>query len=338
MHKLFPIALTALGCLVFFAGCAAPPEPMDHGAGVVLRSDPAVDEIIPQDYKIEKLYGGFQFTEGPVWADKDGGYLLFSDIPANAIYKWTPDGQVTDFLKPVFEDEYEDGRFVGSNGLLLDSDGNLVLCEHGGRRVSRMGDDGTRTTLVEQYEGKGLNSPNDVVLHSDGSLYFTDPPYGFAQQDDDPAKELDFNGVFRFGPDGKLTLLSRAQTRPNGIGFSPDEKTLYVANSDPNAKLWMSYPVNDDGSLGEGAVFFDASSSEAEGLPDGMALDSQGNVYATGPGGVWIFSPEGKRLGTIQPDEVPANATFGGSDGMTLFMTAQTGLYSIRLLARGLGR
>jgi gluconolactonase len=285
MHKSFFVVLLSLFLL---AGCATPepePEPVDHGAGTVLRADAAVDAIIPEDYKIEKLHGGFQFTEGPVWINKDGGYLLFSDIPANAVYKWTPDGQVTDFLKPVFEDEYEEGRYVGSNGLLLDPDGNLLLCEHGGRRVSRMGEDGTRTTVVDKYEGKGLNSPNDAVVHSDGSIYFTDPPYGFAQQDDDPAKELDFNGIYRYSADGKLTLLNRDQTRPNGIGFSPDEKTLYVANSDPNSKLWMSYPVNDDGTLAEGAVFFDASSEEADGMPDGLALDAQGNVYATGPGG-----------------------------------------------------
>ena len=341
MLKFFYVASILLISLVFSGGCAAPepePAPVDHGAGTVLRVDPAVDAIIPEDYKIEKLQDGFQFTEGPVWINKDGGYLLFSDIPANAVYKWTPDGQVTDFLKPVFEEEYEDGRFVGSNGLLLDPDGNLLLCEHGGRRVSRMGEDGTRTTVVDKYEGKGLNSPNDAVVHSDGSLYFTDPPYGFAQQDDDPAKELDFNGIYRFGTDGKLTLLNRDQTRPNGIGLSPDEKTLYVANSDASKKVWMAYPVNDDGTVGAPAVFFDATLSEAEGVPDGLTLDAQGNVYGTGPGGVWIFSPEGKHLGTIQPEEVPANATFGDADGMTLYMTARTGLYRIRLNAKGLGR
>jgi len=338
MHKLFP---TVVFSLVFFAGCAAPepePVPIDHGAGTVLRADPAVDAIVPEEYKIEKLHGGFHFTEGPVWINKDGGYLLFSDIPANAIYKWIPDGQLTDFLKPVFEGEYEEGRFVGSNGLLLDPNGNLLLCEHAGRRVSRMGEDGERTTVVGKYEGKRFNSPNDAVLHSDGSLYFTDPPYGLAQQDDDPAKELDFNGIYRYSADGKLTLLNRDQSRPNGIGLSPDEKTLYVANSDQSSKLWMAYPVNDDGTLGEGTVFFAASSEQADGGPDGLALDTQGNIFATGPGGVWIFTPEGKHLGTIQPDEVPANVTFGDADGKTLYMTARTGLYRVRLNAQGLVR
>jgi len=338
MHKLFPTL--AFG-LVLLAGCAAPepePAPVDHGAGTVLRADPAVDAIVPEEYKIEKLHGGFQFTEGPVWIDKDGGYLLFSDIPANAIYKWIHDGQVTDFLKPVFEGEIGEGGLAGSNGLLLDPNGDLLLCEHGGRRVSRLGEDGERTTVVDEYEGKRFNSPNDAVLHSDGSLYFTDPPYGLPQQDDDPAKELDFNGIYRYSADGTLTLLNRDQSRPNGIGLSPDEKTLYVANSDQSSKLWMAYPVNDDGTLGEGTVFFDVSSEQADGLPDGLALDTQGNIFATGPGGVWIFNPEGKHLGTIQPEEVPANVTFGDADGRTLYMTARTGLYRVRLNAQGLVR
>ena len=230
-------------CLLALAGCGAPDpaeqaaEAVDHGAGTVLRVDPALDAIVPADYKIDKLRGGFEFTEGPVWVHRDGGYLLFSDIPANAVYKWTPDGQVSDFIKPVFEEKFEEGRSVGSNGLTLDSEGGLVLCEHGGRRVSRLGDDGKRTTLVDSYDGKKLNSPNDAAYKSDGWLYFTDPPYGFVGQDDDPAKELDFNGIYRLSRDGKIELLNKEQTRPNGIAFSPDEKTLYVANSDSDKKV-----------------------------------------------------------------------------------------------------
>ena len=338
MRKLFPIFAFGLTIAV---GCSAPepePAPFDHGAGTVLRADPAVDAIVPQNYEIEKLRGGFRFTEGPVWIDEDGGYLLFSDIPANAIYKWSADGQVSTFLEPVFVGEYEEGRFVGSNGLLLDRDGNLLLCEHGGRRISRMGEDGTRTTIVDTYDGKRLNSPNDAVVHSNGSIYFTDPPYGLSQQDDDPAKELDFNGIYRIDADSELTLLNREQSRPNGIGLSPDGRTLYVANSDRANKVWMSYPVNDDGTLDEGNVFFNVSSEQGDEVPDGMALDTNGNLFATGPGGVWILSPEGKHLGTIQPDEVPANVAFGGADGTTLYMTARTGLYRIRLNAQGLVR
>ena len=339
MYRSSTVVLLALFSLVLTTGCSTP-QPVDHGTGNVLRVAPAVNEIIPDDYKIEKLQGGFQFTEGPVWINENGGFLLFSDIPANTIYKWTPNGQTSTFLKPVFEGDYKEGHFVGSNGLLLDPDGNLVLCEHGGRRISSMpspSGDTSRTTVVDKYNGKKLNSPNDAIFHSNGSLYFTDPPYGLAQQDDDPAKELEFNGIFRLSSDGELVLLNRDQTRPNGIALSPNEKTLYVANSDSEKKLWMSYAVNEDGTLGNGSGFFDASSSVADGLPDGLALDSQGNIYATGPGGVWIFTPVGKHLGTIQPEEIPANVTFGGNDGMTLYMTARTGLYRIRLKSKGLG-
>jgi len=339
MYRSSIAVLFVLFSLVLTIGCSTP-QSIDHGTGNILRVDPAINEIIPEDYKIEKLQGGFQFTEGPVWINENGGFLLFSDIPANTIYKWTPSGQTSTFLNPVFEGNYEEGRFVGSNGLLLDLDGNLVLCEHGGRRISSMPNpsgDTSRTTVVDKYNGKKLNSPNDAIFHSNGSLYFTDPPYGLAQQDDDPTKELEFNGIFRLSSNGELVLLNRDQTRPNGIALSPNEKTLYVANSDPEKKLWMSYAVNEDGTLGNGSVFFDASSSTADGLPDGLALDSQGNIYATGPGGVWVFTPAGKHLGTIQPEEIPANVTFGGNNGMTLYMTARTGLYRIHLKSKGLG-
>jgi gluconolactonase len=188
--------------------------------------------------------------------------------------------------------------------------------------------------LAEDYDGKRLNSPNDLVYKSDGSLYFTDPPFGLLMQDDDPQKELDFNGIFRLSPDGRLELLARDQTRPKGIAFSPDEKTLYVSNSDPNQKLWMAYDVNDDGSISHGRVLLDVTSEMTSGLPDGLKLDKQGNLFATGPGGVWIFSPQGQHLGTIQPEEVPANVAWG-DDGKTLYMTARTGIYRIRLNTEG---
>ena len=314
-----------------------------------MRLNAAMNDIVPADAKIEKLHSGFQFTEGPVWVTEGGPYLLFSDIPANAIYKWTPDGEVSDFIKPVFEGEYEEGRFVGSSKgrtfadendgqrttLQLDSEGRLVFCEHGAGQVSRIENDGQRTTLVA-YKGKRLNSPNDAVYASDGSLYFTDPPYGFAKLNDDPAKELDFNGVYRLSPDGKLELLSRDQTFPNGIALSPDEKTLYVANSDGDNRVWMAYEVNEDGGVGEGRIFYDANQSEAEGVPDGLKIDKLGNLYCTGPGGVLILSPEGKHLGTIAPEELPANVAWGDADGKTLYMTARSSIYRIRLNIEGL--
>ena len=309
----------------------------DHGAGSIQRMDPAFDEIVPSDYKIEKLQGGFRFTEGPVWVTENGPYLLFSDIPDNAIYQWTSDGKVAEFVKPVFEGEPGEGESAaGSNGLTLDVEGRLVLCEHGARRISRIETNGTRTSLVDRYQDKRLNSPNDAAYRSDGWLYFTDPPYGLAKQDEDPVKELSFNGIYRLSPDGELELLEKGLTRPNGLAFSPDEKILYVANSDPARKVWMAYEVKEDGTLGEGRLFFDATSETSEGVPDGLKVDQVGNLYCTGPGGVWVFSPEGKHLGTIRLEELPANVAWGDSDGRTLYMTARTGLYRIRLKTQGI--
>ena len=265
------------------------------------------------------------------------GHLLFSDIPNNVIHKWAPDGKVTDFRKPSgwHETAEPPGPFMGSNGLTHDRQGRLTICEHGSGRVTRLEKDGKLTVLAASYEGKRLNSPNDAVYKSDGSLYFTDPPYGLAKQDDDPRKELKFNGIYRLAA-GRLQLLTKEQTRPNGLAFSLDEKHLYVANSDPARKVWMRYDVRPDGSIVNGKVFFDVSARTEEGMPDGMKADKGGNLYCTGPGGIWILSPEGKHLGTIQPDEVPANCAFGDGDGKTLYMTARKGLYRIRLNVEGI--
>jgi len=294
-----------------------------------------MEEIAPATARIEKLAGGFTFTEGPVWMKE--GYLLFSDIPANVIRKWTPDGQVTVFLeKSGYEGtDAPAGAFIGSNGLTLDSEGRLIICEHGSGRVTRLEKDGSRTVIADKYQGKRLNSPNDAVFKSDGWLYFTDPPYGLVKQDEDPKKELKFNGIYRV-KDKKLELLHKDMTRPNGLAFSPDEKYLYVANSDPARKVWMRFEVTDKGGLANPQVFFDATSSTEEGLPDGMKVDEKGNLYCTGPGGVWIFSPAGKHLGTIKPPEVPANCAWGDADGKTLYMTARTGLYRIKLGIAGI--
>jgi gluconolactonase len=329
----------ALAGTLACGGGEVPPEPGaavsgEHGAGTVLQVDAALDGIVPADYQIEKLAEGFVFTEGPVWI-RDGGYLLFSDVRGNATLRWSPQEGVSDFIKPVFVGDRE--GLVGPNGMTLDSKGTLMICEHGNRRISRLAlpKEDERTAVVANFEGKKLNSPNDLVYKSDGWLYFTDPPYGLAQQDDDPTKELDFNGVFRLSPDEQtLELLVRDMTRPNGIGFSPDEKTLYIANSDPQRKLWMAYDVKEDGTVENGRVFYDVTSETAEGLPDGLKLDKRGNLYCTGPGGVWIFAPDGRHLGTIQPEQVPANVAWG-DDGKSLYMTARTGLYRIRLNAEG---
>jgi len=336
-QRLFVAVLVAS---LLIAGCArreaaAPAKEEPASVGTIERLDPALDEIVPANARIEKLAGGFTFTEGPVWMKE--GYLLFSDIPANVIRKWTPDGQVTVFLeKSGYEGtDAPAGAFIGSNGLTLDAEGRLIICEHGNGRVTRLEKDGSRTVIADKYEGKRLNSPNDAVMKSDGWLYFTDPPYGLVKQDEDPKKELKFNGIYRV-KDKKIELLYKEMTRPNGLAFSPDEKYLYVANSDPARKVWMRFEVTAKGGLANPQVFFDATSSTEEGLPDGMKVDEKGNLYCTGPGGVWIFSPAGKHLGTIKPPEVPANCAWGDADGKTLYMTARTGLYRIKLGIAGI--
>lgn len=332
--------LTQLGLGVFLSlalvSCGDPQSTQtamsDSGAGTIVRVDPAVDTLIPVDARIEKLADNFAFTEGPVW-HRGLDHLMFSDLRSNAIHIWDVEGGLRTFMQPVFEGQSETAS-VGSNGLNIDSDGRLILMEHGNRRVSRRERDGSMTVLADNYQGRRLNSPNDSAYKSDGWLYFTDPPYGLAGLENDPARELDFNGIYRLSPDGQLLLLERNQTRPNGIAFSPDERTLYVANSDAANKVWMAYEVMDDGTLGTGRVFYDVNDQTEEGAADGMKVDVNGNLFATGPGGVWIFSPEGRHLGTIKPDEVPANVAWG-DDGSTLYMTARTGLYRIRLSTSG---
>ncbi len=301
------------------------------GAGTLIRIDPAMDALVPANARIEKLSGGFAFTEGPVW-HRRFGHLMFSDLRSNAIHIWDDAEGLSTFMQPVFEGESETSS-VGSNGLNIDSQGRLILMEHGNRRVSRM-ENGNTVVLADNYQGKRLNSPNDSAYRSDGWLYFTDPPYGLAGLEDDPARELDFNGIYRLSPDGELELLESGQTRPNGIAFSPDERTLYVANSDAENKVWMAYVVRDDGTLGTGRVFFDVNDQNETGAADGLKVDVDGNLFATGPGGVWIFDANGKHLGTIKPDEVPANVAWG-DDGSTLYMTARSGLYRIRLSTSG---
>ena len=322
----------ALVALVAAAACGAPDQAVGPGAGVILRVDPRLDALVPADARIEKLADGFVFTEGPVWIRSESR-LLFSDVRANTIYQWTEAEGASTFIDPVFEGDVTGRRSISSNGLTLDAEGRLIICEHGNRLISRLEADGTRTTLVDRYQGRRLNSPNDAVYSTDGWLYFTDPPYGLEGLEESPMRELDFNGIYRLAPDGELELLYADQTRPNGIALSPDERTLYVANSDANQKVWYAYAVGDDG-LSNPRVFYDVNDQTATGAADGMTVDLAGNIFATGPGGVWIFAPDGTHLGSIQPDEVPANVGWG-DDGRTLYMTAQTGLYRIRLTTEG---
>ena len=307
--------------------------------GSIERLDDRLDTLIPEGSKLEILTEGQEWSEGPVWSSERGG-VLFSDIPRNTVFLWTESGGLEVFLKPSGYTGNEDFQGVepGSNGLLIDPDGDLILCQHGDRRVAKLLPDGGFETLADSYDGKRLNSPNDLVRKSDGSIYFTDPPYGLPKNVDDPAKELPFQGVYRLDPDGTVTLLTDTMTRPNGIGFSPDEKTLYVANSDPERAIWMAFPVLEDGGLGEGKVFGDVTEmvGTEKGLPDGMVIDAQGNLFATGPGGVHIYAPDGTRLGIIKTGEATANCTFGGEDGSTLFVTADMYLCRLQTSTQGM--
>jgi gluconolactonase len=303
------------------------------------RDDPGLDAIVGGDTKIEKLADGFTFTEGPVWVrDENGGYLLFSDPNENTIYRWTSDGQVSVYRTKSGYSGVNIGEYFqpGSNGLALDADGRLTVDEHGNRRVTRTEKNGVVTVLADRYEGMRLNSPNDLVYKSDGGLYFTDPPFGLPKVYDDPAKDLPFSGVFLL-KDGKLQLLTSALKGPNGLAFSPDERYLYLDNWDVEKKVVMRYEVRPDGSLTNGKVFFDMTSVPGEIALDGLKVDRAGNIYVSGPGGVWILSPDGKHLGTIKGPELPANFAWGDSDGRTLYMTARTGLYRIRLNIPGAG-
>ena len=335
-----------LGIAVLTAfGCGGPPDapagdpgaegplPTASGDGTVLRLDPRFAGLVSPGALIERVADGFEFVEGPVWI-REEERLVFSDLGGNAIYSWTEDAGAEVLIAPYFEgDTGGPGPRRASNGITRDSEGRLVVGDHGRRQITRIEDDGTLTALADRYEGARLNSPNDLVYRSDGWLYFTDPPYGLDGQDDSPEKELDFNGIYRLSPTGELELLSAGQTRPNGIAFSPDESTLYVANCDADAPLWMAYDVGADG-LSAARVFADLTGQEGSGCPDGLKVDLGGNVFATGPGGVWVFAPDGTPLGRISPDEVPANVGWG-EDGRTLYMTARTGLYRIRVITEG---
>lgn len=309
--------------------------------GKIERLDPSFDDIVGADVAIEILADSFDWCEGPLWLPAQKA-LIFSDIPPNTIFMWKEGDGKSVFVKPAGYTG-NDPRLgeQGSNGLLLDPQGRLVLCQHGDRRMAVMTaslDDPQPVyeTLADNFEGKKLNSPNDATYHSSGALYFTDPPYGLENGVNDSLKEIPFQGVYRRAPDGTVTLLTDELSRPNGIAFSPDEKILYVANSDPERAIWMAYDVLDDGSIANGHVFADVTAlvPTAAGLPDGMKVDEKGNIFATGPGGVLVFRPDGKHLGTIMTGQATSNCAFG-DDGSSLYMTADMFLMRIKLKTKG---
>jgi gluconolactonase len=353
---LAPLAITALTILMTDGIVAAQSQTAKPGSATAIvstrlkfdRLDPSVDRIIPAGAQLERVATGFTWLEGPVWVNDS---IFFADIPANTIHTWNPNTGVTTFLHPS---GYQGstpygGHEPGSNGMTLDSRGRLTAAGHAQRDVYRfdsLDPKGPITVLADTYKGKRLNSPNDVVYKSDGSVYFTDPPYGLRTQNDaDPAKELQVNGVYRiphaFGqkagaPPARaaLQLVVSDLTRPNGIAFSPDEKYLYVNNSEPK-KIWMRYTVQQDGTLAEPKLLYDATGDKRQGGPDGMKVDREGNIYSAGPAGVWIFSPEGKPLATLLIPERVANVAWAGPDHKTLYICASTSLYRVHLKIAG---
>ena len=342
------LALSACGGGTLDSESGETPGPSGAaGASHIVRLDPALDEIVTSDAEIEKLAGGMRFTEGPVWV-REGGYLLFSDIGHNVINKYDPgDGRVTVYLdRSGFTGTDPSGlgsertdeagqpfRNVGSNGVTLDAQGQVVYCTHGDRQVVRLEPDGQRTVLAREFEGERLNSPNDLVYRSDGTLYFTDPTSGLTGGDQSPLREHTYNGVYRL-KDGNLEVATRdVVQRPNGLAFSPDESVLYVNNS-ADRTIWQ-FDVQPDGTLTNGRLLIDMNAETAMGGPDGIKVDERGNIYSSGPGGLWIMAPSGQHIGTIVFPEQPANLAFGDDDGRTLYVTARAGLYKIRLSIPG---
>jgi gluconolactonase len=311
-------------------------EAEDRDFPFIQKVDTDLDDIIAPDTKVDIISKGYDWTEGPLWVDGVG--LLFSDIPPNKVYKWTKVDSTELFLTPSgYTGEEPRGGEKGSNGLLLDADGNLVLCQHGDRRIARMQSDLDNPepifeTIIGSYQGKKFNSPNDACYDSKGNLYFTDPPYGLEARMDDPLKELDFQGVYRYSSDGELKLLTRQMSRPNGIALSPDEEKLYVANSDPEKAIWMEFDIDKDGNIIDKKVFYDATDlvGQEPGLPDGLKVDEKGNIFASGPGGIWIFNAEARVLGKIKTGQATSNCAIG-DNGKHLFITADMCLMKVAL-------
>lgn len=312
----------------------AKPHPF---VGKIERLDPALDKLLAPSATIEKLAEGFRWAEGPVWID---GGVVFSDVLANTAYQWKPGMTKAEvYLRPSGLVAATPGfREPGSNGLSKDKEGRLLLAQHGGRQIARW-DNGTFATVADRYDGKRFNSPNDLAVRKNGEIYFTDPPYGLEGIVNSKLRELSWAGVYRIGTDGKVTLLEKGITFPNGVAFSPDEKTLYVAVSDSAATRVDAFDVQPDGTLAKQRVFFDAQPRAKQNLPglcDGLKVDREGNLWATGPGGVMVISPAGKLLGVINTNEPTANCAWG-DDGSTLYITANYFLVRVKTLTRGAG-
>jgi gluconolactonase len=343
--KLPLVVLASLGGALALSAAPAPitstssPYPKDDKS-VIERYDPAFDALVATDAVVEKLGSGFRWSEGPVW-DPAQDALLFSDVPENRVYRWKDGSGITVFLEPSgFTGHEYNGRERGSNGLTLDLQGRLTLCQHGDRRVARLAADGKHfETVVDATEGNRFSSPNDLCFDRAGNLFFTDPPYGLPA---DTKQETAFNGVYRLGTDGKLAVVDREMLRPNGIALSPDEKTLYVGSTDGSQPFIKAYALNADGTVASSRVFFDTTEfmkrTKRGGGLDGMKVDAQGNVWTSGPGGILVISPEGKLLGSIHTARPTANCAFGSADHQTLYITANDTLLRVRTKVKGAGR
>jgi gluconolactonase len=341
MKRILPILLLPLSVLAAAADDLTP-RPV---IGEILRFDPAADECLAPDAKLEVLGSGLDWSEGPVWIPKDpaqpegGGFVVFSDVPRNQVLKWKEGEGMSVWLQPSgYTGLPGYSREPGSNGLTLNARGELVSCEHGDRRISVLTRGGGKRTLADNFEGKRFNSPNDCCFDKAGHLYLTDPPYGLPKGPaDKETREMDWNGVYRISPDGKVTLLTKEMTFPNGIALSPDEKTLYVAQSDGSAPLWKAFPINADGTLGASRVVADVTAMKKDhrGSPDGLKVDAAGRLWATGPGGVHVMTPEGKLIARLDTKMACGNCCFGGDDGSWLYICSDAFLVRVKTKTRG---
>ncbi|MCC7374915.1 MAG: SMP-30/gluconolactonase/LRE family protein [Verrucomicrobiales bacterium] len=312
------------------------PKAASGTLGRIERRNPELDRLLPPGASLEILAEGFDWSEGPVWMTR-GGFIVFADVPRNVLWKWREFEGLTEYLKPSgFTGRSGSGSESGANGLTVDNDGRLILCQHGDRQVARLKQRTQFEPLATNFEGKRLNSPNDVVMRDNGDLYFTDPPYGLDKGTNDVHKELPYQGIYRISRRGRITLLSKELTFPNGLAFSPDESKLYVAVSDPQRAHYVAFEVAKDGTLGASKVVFDATPLVAgrKGLPDGLKVDLEGNLWATGPGGVLVLTSDGRHLGTLETGEATGNCAWG-DDGSVLYITADTYLCRIKTKTRG---
>jgi gluconolactonase len=340
MRKMTGVTIL-LAALVTGACAGAPKAPEKIEAAKIDRWDPAMDAIVPKDWKIEKLAEGFGWAEGPIWV-KSGGYLLFTDVPGNKMWKWSAKGGLEKFLDPSGATDPDPNvwREAGANGLAILDSRTILLADTGNRAIQKLDlSTKTKTPVATAFDGKKFSSPNDVARTKSGVLFFTDPPYGFKKFDDAPEKEIKFNGVYRQGTDGKVTVVEEELHRPNGVALSPDESILYVAQSEPSKAIIMAYSLDTNGNVTGKKLFADLTdlvSREAPGLPDGLTVAADGTIFTTGPGGVVVLSKDGKRLGRIRTGKGIANCKFG-DDGRTLYMTSHDILARIRLDVKGAG-